>query len=73
MATIVYGGRCFRFSGAFIDVAPHWRSEMASFAEAFREREVAEEEISRQAALLMHAVQLELRAAFAVDELDASA
>lgn len=37
-----------------------WRSEMASFAAALRDQGEAEAEISRQAALFMHAVQFEL-------------
>ncbi|WP_371073773.1 MULTISPECIES: DUF6074 family protein [unclassified Sinorhizobium] len=42
-----------------------WRSEMAEFAAAFRGQGVAEKEISRQAALFMYAVQMELQAIFA--------
>jgi len=37
-----------------------WRSEMARFAAALRDRGEAEAEISRQAGLFMRAVQLEL-------------
>jgi hypothetical protein len=41
-----------------------WRSEMATFAEGFRARGVDEDEIRHQAALFMHAVQMELQSAF---------
>lgn len=51
----------------------YWRSEMANFVRALSEHGMAKEEISRQAALFMQAVQFELQAAFAVDQLDASA
>jgi hypothetical protein len=49
-----------------------WRSEMASFAEGFRNRGVDEDEIRHQAALFMHAVQMELQSAF-FESIDASA
>jgi hypothetical protein len=49
-----------------------WRSEMAQFAQAFRVQGVEEDEIRRQAALFMHAVQMELQSAFADEERDAS-
>ncbi|MFT4183217.1 MAG: DUF6074 family protein [Rhizobium sp.] len=48
-----------------------WRSEMAAFAATLREQGVAEDEISHQAGLFMHAVQLELQAAFAAEEVSA--
>lgn len=38
-----------------------WRSEMAGFAAALRAQSVADEEISRQAGLFMHAVQMQLQ------------
>ncbi|THK33565.1 hypothetical protein EHS39_35500 [Ensifer sp. MPMI2T] len=38
-----------------------WRSEMVDFAASLRGQDVPEEEISRQARLFMHAVQLELQ------------
>lgn len=38
-----------------------WRSEMVVFAAALRARNVADEEISRQAGLFMHAVQMQLQ------------
>lgn len=38
-----------------------WRSEMAGFAQALRAQGVADEEISRQAGLFMHAVQMQLQ------------
>ncbi|HEU0118764.1 MAG TPA: DUF6074 family protein [Alphaproteobacteria bacterium] len=50
-----------------------WRSEMASLAAALISQGMDEGEISRQAALFMHAVQMELQLAFAEDELNASA
>jgi hypothetical protein len=50
-----------------------WRAEMASFAEGFRARGVNEDEIRHQAAIFMHAVQMELQAAFGAQERDASA
>ncbi|PST19693.1 hypothetical protein C7U61_14450 [Rhizobium sp. JAB6] len=50
-----------------------WRSEMAIFANALREQGVEDGEISRQAGLFMHAVQMELQLAFAEEELNASA
>jgi hypothetical protein len=50
-----------------------WRSEMALFAEGFRARGVDEDEIRHQAALFMHAVQMEMQAAFFEQTKDASA
>lgn len=50
-----------------------WRSEMLHFAEAMRSQGVAEEEISRQAGLFMHAVQIELQMMFAGQDAGASA
>ncbi|AYG67172.1 MULTISPECIES: DUF6074 family protein [unclassified Rhizobium] len=50
-----------------------WRSEMASFAAILREQGMEDAEISRQAGLYMHAVQMELQLAFAEEELNASA
>ncbi|OCI93280.1 hypothetical protein A6U86_19830 [Rhizobium sp. AC27/96] len=50
-----------------------WRSEMAGFAAALKEQGMDEDEISRQAALFMHAIQMELQLAFAEEELNASA
>ncbi|WEX91116.1 DUF6074 family protein [Sinorhizobium garamanticum] len=50
-----------------------WRSEMVSFAAAHRRLGVVEEEISRQAGLFMHAVQMDLQVAFANEENNASA
>ncbi|MFB9947871.1 DUF6074 family protein [Rhizobium puerariae] len=50
-----------------------WRSEMTIFAGTLRGQGVADEEISRQAGLFMHAVQMELQAAFAESELNVSA
>ncbi len=44
-----------------------WRSEMAGFAAALRARDVADEEISRQAGLFMHAVQMQLQS-ICIDE-----
>ncbi|AYG60705.1 DUF6074 family protein [Rhizobium jaguaris] len=41
-----------------------WRSKMASFAAALRGQGATEEEIAGQAHLFMHAVQVELQAAF---------
>ncbi|CDZ26474.1 DUF6074 family protein [Neorhizobium galegae] len=38
-----------------------WRSEMAGFAAALRAQGVADEEISHQAGLFMHAVQMQLQ------------
>jgi hypothetical protein len=38
-----------------------WRSEMAGFAQALRAQGMADEEISRQAGLFMHAVQMQLQ------------
>lgn len=38
-----------------------WRSEMAGFSAALRSQGVADAEISRQAGLFMHAVQMELQ------------
>ncbi|WJH39967.1 DUF6074 family protein [Aliirhizobium terrae] len=49
-----------------------WRTEMASFAEGFRARGVDEDEIRHQAALFMHAVQMELQVSF-FESIDASA
>jgi hypothetical protein len=45
-----------------------WRSEMALFAQGFRERGADEGEIRHQAALFMHAVQMELQAAYGEPE-----
>ncbi|TCR98312.1 hypothetical protein EV281_109119 [Rhizobium sp. BK418] len=42
-----------------------WRSEMASFAANLKAQGCSEHEISQQAALFMHAVQMELQAAYA--------
>jgi len=50
-----------------------WRSEMASLAATLKCQGMDEGEISRQAALFMHAVQMELQLAFAAEELNASA
>lgn len=50
-----------------------WRTEMAQFAKGFRAQGVDEEEIRHQAAIFMHAVQMELQMAFGEDERDASA
>ncbi|WP_267550485.1 DUF6074 family protein [Rhizobium rhizogenes] len=50
-----------------------WRTEMAGFAAALTEQGMDEDEISRQAALFMHAIQMELQLAFAEEELNASA
>jgi hypothetical protein len=50
-----------------------WRLEMASFAAALQAQGVDSDEISRQAGLFMHAVQMELQLAFAEEELNASA
>ncbi|MGV1755640.1 MULTISPECIES: DUF6074 family protein [Rhizobium] len=50
-----------------------WRSEMAGFAATLTEQGMDEDEISRQAALFMHAIQMELQLAFAEEELNASA
>ncbi|MCA1403670.1 hypothetical protein I6F26_03505 [Ensifer sp. IC3342] len=50
-----------------------WRSEMTDFAAALRRSGVDEEEISRQASLFMHAVQMELQVVFAIKENNASA
>ncbi|WFU52005.1 DUF6074 family protein [Sinorhizobium terangae] len=50
-----------------------WRSEMTDFAAALRRSGIVEEEISRQAGLFMHAVQMELQVAFAIEENNASA
>lgn len=50
-----------------------WRQEMAKFAGSMRAQGVAEEEISRQAALFMHAVQMELQMMFAHEDAGASA
>ncbi|MGV1789648.1 hypothetical protein GR212_11110 [Rhizobium lusitanum] len=50
-----------------------WRSEMASFASSLREQGVEDGEISRQAGLFMHAVQMELQLAYADEELNALA
>lgn len=41
-----------------------WRSEMADFASMLRDQGADEDEISHQAQLFMHAVQLELHIAF---------
>ncbi|WP_105432100.1 DUF6074 family protein [Neorhizobium sp. T6_25] len=45
-----------------------WRSEMASFAAVLRAQGVADEEISRQAGLFMHAVQMQLQSDCLNDE-----
>ncbi|MBP2559868.1 hypothetical protein J2T08_000610 [Neorhizobium galegae] len=45
-----------------------WRSEMAGFAAALRAQGVADEEISRQAGLFMHAVQMQLQSDCLEDE-----
>ena len=50
-----------------------WRTEMASFAEGFRQQGAADDEIRHQAALFMHAVQMELQASYAEEELDVRA
>lgn len=50
-----------------------WRSEITGFAAALRGQGMAEEEISRQAGLFMHAVQMELQALFAEADSDAAA
>lgn len=50
-----------------------WRAEMAGFAAALTDQGMNEDDISRQAALFMHAVQMELQLAFAEEELNASA
>lgn len=42
-----------------------WRAEMAEFAKGMRAQGVPDEEISHQAALFMHAVQMELQAMYA--------
>jgi len=41
-----------------------WRLEMAGFAANLKAQGCSEHEISRQAALFMHAVQMELQAAY---------
>ena len=50
-----------------------WRTEMAQFARSFREQGVAEDDIRNQAALFMHAVQMELQAAYASEDVGVSA
>ncbi|AVA26273.1 DUF6074 family protein [Rhizobium sp. LEGMi198b] len=45
-----------------------WRSEMAALAAALERQGMTEEAISRQASRFMHAVQMELQVAFAMDE-----
>lgn len=50
-----------------------WRSEMVGFAKVLREQGITEEEISLQAGLLMHAVQVELQARFIQEAGGASA
>jgi hypothetical protein len=50
-----------------------WRTEMAAFAQGFRDKGVEEEEIRHQAALFMHAVQMDLQSSYARDEVGASA
>lgn len=50
-----------------------WRTEMANLAAALKSQGMDDGEISRQAALFMHAVQMELQLAFAEEELNASA
>ncbi|MBB6483962.1 DUF6074 family protein [Rhizobium lusitanum] len=45
-----------------------WRSEMAGFAARLTAQGMDQGEISRQAALFMHAVQMELQLAFAIDD-----
>lgn len=41
-----------------------WRSEMAGFAVNLKAQGCEDDEISQQAALFMHAVQMELQAAY---------
>jgi hypothetical protein len=55
------------------DANQFWRSEMASFAAVLKAQGESDEEISRQAGLFMHAVQMELQSAFADDMVGASA
>lgn len=50
-----------------------WRSEMIGFAKDLKGQGMADEEISSQAALFMHAIQMELQAAYAVEGVNASA
>jgi hypothetical protein len=50
-----------------------WRSEMAEFSRSMRQRGADDLEISRQAALFMHAVQMELQMMFADQDADVSA
>ncbi len=44
-----------------------WRSEMVTFAKGLRDKGMADAEISHQAALFMHAVQVELQMGYAVE------
>jgi hypothetical protein len=44
-----------------------WRTEMVSFAGNLRDKGMADEEISHQAALFMHAVQMELQMGYAAE------
>lgn len=55
------------------DANRFWRQEMASFAAKLKAQGLADLEISHQAALFMNAVQMELQAAFAEQEVGASA
>lgn len=48
-----------------------WRSEMAGLAARLKAQGAAEDEISQQAGLFMHAVQMQLQAAFMQDEMEA--
>jgi hypothetical protein len=50
-----------------------WRSEMAQFAQSFRNQGAAEDDIRNQAALFMHAVQMELQSAYASEDVGVSA
>lgn len=50
-----------------------WRQEMAALSARMRVQGVDDAEISRQAALFMGAVQMELQMIFAAQEQDASA
>ena len=52
-----------------------WRSEMVAFAAMLKGQNVAEDDISHQAGLFMHAVQMELQAAYCedADQVNASA
>ena len=46
---------------------------MVKFARSFREQGVAEDEIRNQAALFMHAVQMELQASYVSEDVGVSA